>query len=521
MTDDVITILFLMFNFLEKRPGFLELREKLSFLAVLVFVLSPALDVLNVSAMITSTIAIQKEFSISASQASWILSSYAVCFGGFILFFGRVGDIVGHHFQFFYGMLWFGIFAILTCAVPNIYAAYIFRAFQGLAAASTIPSSIALIAVTISGRKRKIALVAAAFAQCAAYGIGLVLGGAFAATSLGYRAFFILSAGLSIITAVMALFTVKPLPNSEHSLKSLDFPGSILFISGIILVILGITNGGDKWKSPSAYVPIIVGGVMLGLFFLWENYLLKQFNCTKAMLPLLPKEIYELTNVLPLTLGSGLNYAGLFGSITIISEFYQEIYSDSAVLSGVKVLPFCISLLAVSPTVGAIYGKVNKKWAFSVGFLLSFAATMLFTRLSEASDSYFKFGFSGSIILSMGCPMIYIHYLNMTVEVSPKSMQGVVAGFGQTLAQVGTAFAFAAQSSIIGNNIAPSKSALVSKFNNATYFPVACFSVGFLIALIFVKDVEPDNTHYEDSSENFEDISEKKENIFTSKAAGI
>lgn len=495
-----------MFQFLEKKKRFLELREKFTFLAVFVFVLSPALDVLNVSAMLTSTRAIQNEFSISSSQASWILSSYAVCFGGFILFFGRVGDIVGHHLQFFYGMMWFGIFAILICAVDNIYAAYIFRAFQGLAAASTIPSSIALIAVTLSGNKRRAALVLAAFAQCAAYGIGLVLGGAFSATSLGYRVFFILSAGLSIITAFMALFTIKPLPPSGHSFKSLDFPESILFISGVVLIILGITDGGDEWKSPSAYAPIIVGGIMLSLFFLWENYLLKKIKLTENMLPLLPTEVYKLTNVLPLTIGCGLNYAGLFGNLAMTAEFYQDIYNDSPLLAGVKVMPFSIALLFVSPIMGLIYGRVNKKLACCIGFLISFAATMLYTHLTENNGTYFKYGFSASIILSVGCCGFYMHYLNMTVEATPTSMQGVVAGFGQTLAQVGTALAFATQTSIVGNDRDISKSSLASKYNDATYFSVACFAMGFFISLFFIKNTAVDNKQDEETDEVCESI---------------
>ena len=285
------------------------LREKLKPLAFLLFTLIPAIDIINVTSLITGIVSVQEKYDDAYSNATWVLSAYAVTFGGMILFFGRVGDIIGHHLLFVIGIISFGIFSVLAAAVTNLDALIVFRAFQGVSAASTIPYAYALVATTFSGSTRDRALPVMAFAQSSAFGIGLLIGGAFVETYLGYRGTLSVSAGVSVLCGILSILSVKPSKKSGDSVKSLDVTGCLIFIAGILLIIVGLTDGGQKWASPKTYVPLIIGIALVFLFGIWESFSVKKF---KGLVPLVPIQVWTFTNMKPLILGNGLNYAGLF-----------------------------------------------------------------------------------------------------------------------------------------------------------------------------------------------------------------
>ncbi|CAI4440857.1 BBM_1a_G0016520.mRNA.1.CDS.1 [Saccharomyces cerevisiae] len=240
-------------------------------------------DLLNVASMISLIDDLAKTYNISYTTASWSLTSYAVTFAGFIACMGRLGDIVGSSVLFTISCSLFAILSLLCAVMPNFPAFAVFRAIQGICAAGLVPCAYALIPILAPKEKVQtyFSMVSCGFSST--IGLGLIIGGAFAATKIGYRRIFYLTfAVMSLISIIAFFFTYdverfnkKPQNDQiQTNVKSLDFIGSLIFVAGSILIVFGLTEGGESWNRPVTYVTLIIGIILFFGFFVW--------NCTYA-----------------------------------------------------------------------------------------------------------------------------------------------------------------------------------------------------------------------------------------------
>lgn len=466
-----------------KTPAFLR-SNVLIFLMVMI---STMMDLFNVTSILVSIRYIQEHYQVSQAIASWSISAYAVTFSGFIAFAGRVGDIIGHDALFIIGSIAFAIMSLICALVNNVYVYIVFRAFQGLAAATLIPTSYATMAHLFSGKYLNRAITILSGMLCLSNAGGLIVGGAFLESSVKHKGIAYVSFGISLLLGILAIFNFPTLVQNKDRLKDLDFIGSGILIGGLLLIIVGFTEAGENWNSPKAYVTLPVGFVFVLGFILYENYVSPRIFPNTHLL--IPKAVWSIPNFLPLVFNSILNFAGFFGMIYISTSYYLYIGGDSPLIAGVRYLPFIITMLCTIAVMSQIYGVFSPKWVSTLGFSIGVGGLVLYTRVNYTVGNYYwKYSFTGQVLLALGSVLYFIHYLNMIITATPLRYQGIVTGIAQTFAQFGVALAFAVVTSIVGDT--SDKRNLHDSYINSTYFCLACYATGTIIILLFVHDVK-------------------------------
>ncbi|KAG7899636.1 hypothetical protein KL907_004988 [Ogataea polymorpha] len=503
--------------------------KELSYAFILI---GTSMDNLNVAAAFSMTESLQKEMGASSADASWVVSAYALTLGAFILLFGKLGDVHGLHKVFTLGLFVMSIMNLI-CAVitSNIIPLIVFRAFQGIAGAALIPSAVGICGNYFQGPKLSTAINALMLALCASLGVGVVLGGAFSLTSIGYRAFFYFTFAISFLTSIVLFFIVVPVEKTEehHKLSSkyLNYGGAIFLVGGLLLIICGLTEAGNRWKSPKVYVTIPVGFVMVLSVLLYENVYVRPYQKRHPTLEtyraklvvLFPAEVVKITNFVPFLVGLTANYAGFTSLMTSLLLYHEFVDGNSALLSAGKV--FCTSAGII---VGALIYRPWLQQKIGSKPLLIWSATVCLgtsiwvTRIDHTNkNSFWIYEFVPQLLYGYGTNLFYQVYLLALLSETPLHLQGNVTGIFQTIGQIGICLGTAIASSIIGaldSTQTYTKDYVQTKCVNALWFTVACFVLE-LVMMVFSKNTRPvaasqeENT-VEDSEDKSDDACEDK-----------
>lgn len=471
-----------------------------------------AFDIVNVTATILSVDSIAKKYSVDSFIASWVLSAYAVTFSGFIAFLGRVSDIVGHTAFFAASCFAFSLFSLLSAAIDNVYALIVFRAFQGVAAAGVVPSGYSIISYTFDGKHQDRALASLASVFSASFGLGFIIGGAFEESLVGYKGTLYMSFGLILLVAIFSLSFEKIEPNGR-SFKSLDFSGCVLFVSGAILVVVGLTEGGDTWKSARAIAPLIVGIIFLTFFFVWNGYIAElpsiqeRLPFLKLVSLLVPKEIWQTRNSVLLLIAMLINYIVCFGVLLVAVQYCELVEENTPLISALKTLPLVLSMIACTVAFAFKSDYLTTIQAFCIGYVLMVAGTGILIALPRVSDPFWKIILVSEVLANAGTAFYFVYCITYLIGKAHLSVKGIMSGVCQTFSQFGSALAFSAITSIMGNTTGASKEVLKLRLQKSTYFLFGSTAFGMLLMVVVViRDCLVD-THVKEYDQ--EDLSEE------------
>lgn len=474
-----------------------------------------SIDLINVSSMISLIDELANKYHISYPKASWSLTSYAVTFAGFIAFMGRLGDIIGNSKLFTASSGCFAVLSLICGLMPNFEAFVVMRALQGIAAAGLVPCGYALIPILSPKElvQKYFSIVSCGFSTT--IGIGLIIGGAFARTNVGYKGIFYLTfAAMSLISITAFFFTCDVektkqkeflVEKTHSSVGSLDFIGSLIFVTGSILIVVGLTEGGESWKKPAAYVTFAIGIILFLGFFAWNCFyprIVCGLRCVgvdtsryfeKVQL-LVPLNILSMKQFVPVVLSFALNNACLFSSIYIIDQYSQYKEKDSPLMAGVKLVPLIISMVIGNFICGIEKTKMRPKIAVALGFFMALSGSIVLTQMSKVnSDVYWKIFFSAQILVGFGVAIFYPYALQLAVGRAPPESKGIASGIAQTFGQLGIEIAFSIMASVLGNiediRGKPNASEGFRRgFQNCSYFTVAVGAFGFLLTASCLVD---------------------------------
>ncbi|GMF08007.1 unnamed protein product [Ambrosiozyma monospora] len=178
------------------------------------------------------------------------------------------------------------LFALICAVIENsVIALIVFRALQGIGASALVPSGIALTAgyfahdIKLMQKANRFLLIA----LTGALGAGTVIGGAFALTDLGYKSFFYFVFALDFVCAIFLFFMISPVTRYDRlHLKDLNYGGVFVLVVGLLLVILGLTEGGHNWRKPEAYVTLPIGFILVFFVFVFETVYIRRFRIKHA-----------------------------------------------------------------------------------------------------------------------------------------------------------------------------------------------------------------------------------------------
>src|SRR6187401_2298885 len=237
----------------------------LALLSVVQFML--VLDIAIVNVALPS---IQVDLGFSQENLHWVISAYALVFGGFLLLGGRAADLLGRRRVFLAGIVLFTLSSLMAGLAWSEGSLISARALQGLGAAVITPAALSILSTTFTeGRERNIAL--GVWGAVGGFGAaaGVLLGGVLT-DALSWEWIFFVNVPVGVIAFVLAPILLDE--SRDSSVKTFDLPGAVLVTAGLSALVLAITQGhGWGWSSGRTIGVFAASAALLAGFVWWSS----------------------------------------------------------------------------------------------------------------------------------------------------------------------------------------------------------------------------------------------------------
>lgn len=404
------------------------------------------------------------DLSISSANLSWIVTGYALAFGGLLLLGGRLGDLLGRRRVFMIGLVVFAVASLLGGLATSEGLLLGARGLQGLGAALASPAALALITTTFPAgpaRNRAFAVYAAMSGIGAAF--GLILGGwltgldSFVGLDVqGWRLTFLINVPIGIAAALLA---PRFLPESERNTGRLDVPGAITGTLGLLALVFGLTRAGEEaygWGDPSTLASLAAGVALLVSFAVIES---------RVSDPLLPIRIFANRTRAASFVAMMVVPAAMFAMFFFLSLYIQNIAGYEPLHTGFAFLPFSFGVIAGAGLSSNLVNRIDPRFVAGTGTLLAAIALWGFSRLPSdfgatdivsslaAGDPIVDLNYWGAVfpyllLMSFGMGLVFVPLTLTAVHHVRAEDSGIGSGVLNTMQQVGGALGLAALSTV-------------------------------------------------------------------------
>ncbi|MGF1430948.1 MFS transporter [Kitasatospora sp. LaBMicrA B282] len=427
----------------------------------------------------------QHSLGFSDTNRQWVITAYALAFGGLLLFGGRISDLWGRRRTFMTGLVGFATASAIGGAAQSTGMLIGARAFQGIFGALLAPAALSLLTVMFTEPKERAKAFGIYGAVAGGGGaIGLILGGVLT-EYLNWRWTFLINVPFAIVAVLGAVMVIRE-PEGTRNRNKLDIPGVLLVSSGLVSLVYGFTKAStDGWTSGVTIGLFIAAAVLLIAFVVVENL---------VSAPLLPMRVVMDRNRGGAYLALGLAVIGMFGLFLFLTYYMQTILGYTPVTTGVAFLPMVAAMITGSTQIGArLMNRVQARWLMGPGFVVAAAGMLIFTQIKV--DSSYALLLPGLILMGLGMGTAFMPAMSLaTFRVRPTDA-GVASAMVNTSQQVGGAIGTAALSTVATSattafakahalaQTAPAKAQMLVKAEAAVHgFATAIWwSFGFLL----------------------------------------
>lgn len=370
----------------------------------------------------------QEDLGFTDADRQWVVTAYALPFGGLLLFCGRLSDLIGRKESFLIGVAGFAVASAVGGAANSFGMLVTARAFQGAFAAMLAPSCLALLATTFTDPKEK-GKAFGVFSGVAATsaGLGLIIGGALT-SGLDWRWCMYVNLFFAAAAIAGGLLLIQKQPKTN---ARMDIPGVILASAGMFCVVYGFANAADdSWSTPSTWGVLVAGAALLLAFAYWQ---------TRAPHPLVPPRIVLDRNRGGAYLTVLVSGVGMFGIMLFLIYFMQINLGYSAIKSGVALLPMIVCTTVAAGTGAAkLLPHHGPKPLITAGMVTSAAGMAWLTRIGVDSG-YASHLLGPLMVVGVGLGLIYSAALGTgTSNVAPQDA-GIASACVNTGQQLGGA----------------------------------------------------------------------------------
>ncbi|MEU6811867.1 MFS transporter [Streptomyces sp. NPDC046831] len=442
----------------------------------------------------------QQDLGISDGNRQWVVTAYALAFGGLLLFGGRIADLWGRKRAFVTGLAGFAAASALGGAATNGAMMFGARALQGVFGAVLAPAALSLLAVMFSDAKER-AKAFGIYGAIAGGGgaVGLILGGVLT-EYLDWRWTFFVNAPFAVVAAAGAYFVVRE-PEGGRNRSPLDIPGVVLSTLGLVALVYGFTRAESDGWGDSTTIGMFVGSAVLLLAFVVVE--------SKVKSPLLPLRVVTERNRGGVYLSLGLAIIAMFGLFLFLTYYLQVVKGYSPVTTGFAFLPMVAGMITGSTQIGArLMTRVAPRLLMGPGFLVASLGMLLLTQM-EIGSSYATLLLPAMLLLGLGMGTAFMPAMSLaTLGVQPRDA-GVASAMVNTSQQVGGAIgtallntiAASATTAYIRDHIGGAASrpqqqlvqlqGMVNGYTSAIWFAVGILVVAAAIALTLVNAGRP------------------------------
>jgi EmrB/QacA subfamily drug resistance transporter len=413
---------------------------------------------------------IRTDLGATIEELEWTVNAYTLTFAVFLLTGAALGDRFGRRRMFIVGLVLFTAASAAAALAPSMGWLISARAVQGIGGAIVTPLTLTLLSAAFPAERRGVALGAWSGIAGLAVAAGPLVGGA-VVDGIAWQWIFWLNVPIGL--AVLPLSRL--LTESHGPDKALDLPGLGLASAGLFGIVWGLVHGNaDGWTSPQIVLSLVGGAALMAAFAAWE---------ARAREPMLPLGFFRDRAFSAANGASLAMYFGMFGSIFLLSQFFQTAQGYSPFEAGLRVLPWTAMPMIVAPIAGALSDRYGGRPFLAGGLALQAVGLAWIAAVSSADVAYSEL--VGPFIVSgIGMGMFFAPVANIVLTAVGPRDEGKASGASNAIREVGGVLGVAVLASIfssVGGYETP------EIFNAgrvaATWAGAAVVGVGALVAL--------------------------------------
>ncbi len=409
-------------------------RGRLGFFAVCLAYCAIILDgsVLNVAVP-----AIRHDLGTSMAAVQWVLDAYTLPLAALLLTAGALGDRLGLRRLLLAGIAVFTAASAACACAPGPGALIAARAVQGLGAAALLPATLALIPHLFtrpSDRAR--AAVAWVAAGAISVAVGPLTGGLLIG-AFGWRSIFWINLPVGVISGCLARATV---PETPRSLVSLDLPGQAGAAAALGLTAAGLVLGGAAGWNSAVTLSALGGAAAAGLAF-WAAE-------RRGRHPMVPPSFFAHRVRTAAILGAGLMGFTFYGTLFVMSLYFQQVRGDSPAAAGIALLP-----LTVGSSIGPLllYRRLSARYGHPVLLAAGFACCAAGTAVLgwTGPRTPYPADLAGLLLTGAASTIAFSALTSLLVASVPPGQSGLGSGLQNTARQAGALIAVSVLGSLL------------------------------------------------------------------------
>ncbi|XMN07521.1 MFS transporter [Streptomyces griseobrunneus] len=400
-------------------------------LALAVIAAAQLMLVLDNTIVAVALPSMQNALGLSDANLGWVITAYALAFGGLLLAGGRAGDLFGRRRVFRTGLVVFTLASLLGGLAGSGEVLLIARVLQGVGAAIAAPTALSLLASTFpAGPARNKAL--GVYGAMGGLGsvVGLLLGGALT-EFLSWRWVMY----INIPIAIAVLIGTSVLKEGERDRGKVDVPGALTATFGFGSLVYGINRAGEKGLGDSTTLIALAVAIVLIVAFIAI-----QRSSRAPMVPgaVLADKSRAGANAVMFLVG-----AGMFATFYFLTLYMQIVKGYEPMITGLAYLPFAIGIGIAAGGVGPqLLAKVPERSVIAVGLVIGIAG-MVWLSLLEPGQNAFAVLLPAQLVCGFGLGLVFVTVTIISVRgVSPEDT-GIAAGLINTSQQIGGAVGLA------------------------------------------------------------------------------
>jgi EmrB/QacA subfamily drug resistance transporter len=411
-------------------------RRRWSALALIVT--AQFMVILDVAIVNVALPSIKSDLGFSQAGLQWVITAYAILFGGTLLLGGRLADLLGRRRMFVAGLALFAVSSLLSGFAWSAGSLIAFRSVQGLGGALLAPAALSLLMTTFAeGRERNLALGIYGAASGSGAAAGVLLGGVLT-SYLGWSWIFFVNVPVGAIAIALAPFLLRE-SRADLAHRHFDVAGAASVTSGLMLLVYGLTRATtDGWSSPVTLGLIGAAAALVAAFVAIES---------RSRSPLLPLRIFRLRALSAANATMALVGAVTFSEFFVLTLYVQDVLHYSAVQSGVAFSAFALSVVVTSNLAQVVVGRVGVRPTLTAGLVTATISIALLTGL-PVHGHYFWDLFPAFVLGGAGLGFAFVPVTIASLTGVERSDAGVASGLVNTARQIGGAIGLATVSTI-------------------------------------------------------------------------
>ncbi|MDT0347519.1 MFS transporter [Streptomyces litchfieldiae] len=392
---------------------------------------------LDLSVVNVALPAVQSDLDARLADVQWIVDGYALGLSAFMLTGGALGDRFGRKKTFLTGLTIFTLASLACALAPTPGALIAARLAQGIGASAITPGALSLLAQGFPDPARRARIIGLWGAVTAlAVVLGPLLGGALTDT-FGWPAIFLINLPLGALALIVGLRGIEESADPDHA--ATDPLGQLLAVLWLAALTYAVIDAGHHgWTQPRVLTFFGIAAVAFLLFLLAER------RSDRALLPLtlFRDRSFALVNTASLILGFGA-----YGTFYLLSLYLQQVQDTSAVMTGVKFLPYSIAIALASTQAGRLTATFGPRRSMLAGYgLITLGLLALLTLTPGTPYAWIAIVFT---ILGTGMGLAITPTNAAALAAVPRQRSGAAAATVNATRQTGTALGIALLGSLL------------------------------------------------------------------------